>query len=131
MTLKCFACLFISLATFAAVPPATATVTVYRPKRLYGAMSKPSIYRDGVELDRMRNGRFLTVTVPVGQHMITAGRSEVGQWIDFKPGESYFFELRFHDWVTGFSGVPPVILDVVSEDKARTEMHGLKDNRRK
>src|SRR5271169_4896227 len=98
-----------------------ATVTVYRPKRTYGKMIKPSIYCDGVELQRLRNGKFFVVSLPPGQHMISSGRSEVGQLVNLQSGKQYFFQLGFQRWVTGFVGIQPVTLSIVSEDKARTE----------
>ena len=106
----------------------SATVTVYRPPRKYGAMIKPSIYCDGIELERLRNGRFFMASLPPGQHMISSGRSEVGQLVNLQAGKQYFFRFGWQRWVTGFVGIQPVTLTLVSEDKARTEMAGLKVN---
>jgi hypothetical protein len=107
----------------------SATVTVYRPKRVvYGRMIKPSIYCDGVQLERISNGTFFVANIPSGRHMISSGRSEVGQFVDFAPGKRYYFRFGFQRWVTGFAGAPPVTLSVVPEDQAVKEMHGLKKN---
>ncbi len=106
----------------------SATVTVYRPKRTYGWAIKPSIYCDGVELARLRNGSFFVASLPPGRHLISAGRSEVGQFLTLEPHKQYFFQLGFQRWVTGFVGVQPVTLSAVPEEKARTEMEELKVN---
>ena len=44
----------------------SATVTMYRQKRTYGKMVKPSIYSDGVELTRLHNGTFFVASLPPG-----------------------------------------------------------------
>jgi hypothetical protein len=108
----------------------SATVTVYRPKRTYGKMIKPSIYCDGVELTRLHNGTFFAVSLPSGKHMITSGRSEVGQFVNLEPGKQYYLLFGWQRWVTGFVGVQPVTLSLVSEDEARPEMQKLKEARK-
>src|SRR5450755_706192 len=76
-----------------------ATVTVYRPYcRFVGIALSPSIYSDGIELQRLHNGTVFTATLPPGKHMITAGRSEVGQFVDFEPGQKYFFRFGHKNW---------------------------------
>lgn len=105
-----------------------ATVLVYRPASIVGSALKPSIYCDGKELQRLRNRTFFSASVEPGKHMITAGRSEVGQFVDFEPGKHYFIRFGHKNWVgTAVSGRQPITLTVVTEDEARSELHGLKD----
>lgn len=75
--------------------PAGSTVTIYfyRLRENYAALLKPSVYVDGAQVGRMRNGRFFTVTVPAGQHTITSTLTGNGSALDMKPGETYYFRL--------------------------------------
>jgi hypothetical protein len=67
----------------------TATIHVYRERHLVGFAISPSIYVDGIELQRLRNGTFFVAILLTGKHMITVGRSEVGLFVDFEPGKQY------------------------------------------
>jgi len=109
--------------------PETATIHVYRPKaKIKGAMVKPSIYFDGMELYRLSQGTFFNAKVTAGKHLITAGRSEVGQFVELEPGKDYYFMMGHKNiWTTGFSGAQPFTLEPVSEDQAKTQMRGLKE----
>src|SRR5260370_12809321 len=68
------------------------TVYVYRPQAtLKGRWTHPSIYCDGVELTRIYRGTVFRTTVPPGKHIITLGRTEVGQFVNIEPGADYYF----------------------------------------
>jgi hypothetical protein len=103
-----------------------ATIHVYREKHFVGSALSPSFYLDGTGLQRVGNGKFFVATVPTGKHMITAGRSEVGLFVEFEPGKQYYFKIDHHNWTTGFSGVEPMFLLQVTEDQAKAEMRHLK-----
>ena len=67
----------------------TATVYVYRPHNAYwGALGHPFVYLDGCQMQRITNGSFLAVTVPIGQHQLAIGDFQIGRLIDFEPGKS-------------------------------------------
>jgi hypothetical protein len=109
------------------VKASTATIHVYREKHSVGFAISPSIYVDGIELQRLRNGTFFVGSVPTGKHMITAGRSEVGLFIDFEPDKQYYFRLDHKNWAgTAVSGRQPVFLSQVPADQAEAEMKTLK-----
>lgn len=78
----------------AAATPATATIVFYRLREAYGALLKPSIFCDQKQVARMRNGRFFSITVPVGSHTITSTLPGSGSIIDAKPGEIYYIRLE-------------------------------------
>jgi hypothetical protein len=122
MKRKCLAAallLISSLAAQIAIPAATATVHVYREKHLVGSALSPSIYVDGIELQRLRNGRFFAATVATGKHMITVGRSEVGLFVEFAPGKHYYFRVDHKNWAgTAVSGRQPLSLSQVPANQA-------------
>jgi hypothetical protein len=129
---------FVLTLTVAAIPvamgqtetkPATqnATVHIYRPSHVVGKALNPSIYCDGVEIHKLHNGTFFVVSLPAGKHMITAGRTEVGQFVALEPGKDYYFVLGHKNWaVTAVSGRQPLTLSLVSAEQARREMAGLR-----
>src|SRR5689334_3665989 len=86
-----------------------------------------SIYCDGIEIQRLANGTFLLYKVPAGKHMISAGRTELGQLVDLEPAKEYFFKLDHKNvFVSNWSGRQPMVLTIVPADTARSEMDGLK-----
>jgi hypothetical protein len=107
-------------------PSPTAKIHVYRPNtRIFGIGSHPSIYCDGKELTRLYRGTIFTAWVAPGKHLITGGRSEVGQLVDMEPGKDYYFRFAF-DAGKNLSGAQPFTLSVVSEDEARSERQNLR-----
>jgi hypothetical protein len=122
--------LLLSLAAFASdsTPPAqTATIHVYREKaRLVGIIIRPSIYFDGRELKRLAKGECFSIALPIGKHLISAGRSEVGNLVELEPGKDYFFKLDHKNWAgNAVTGRQPMFLAPMPADQARTEMEGL------
>lgn len=75
-----------------ATPP-TATVYFYRLREAYAALLKPSVFVDGKQVMRMRNGRFAEMSFPVGHHTVTSNFPGSGLEIDMKPGETYYVRL--------------------------------------
>jgi hypothetical protein len=127
MTVRLLALVTLTLAQ--ALGQQFATIHVYRPKaRIVARGIHPSIYCDGMELYRLHQGTFFTAKLPAGKHLITAGRSEVGQLIDMEPGKDYYFRFGHRNLLlSGFSASQPITLSLVSEDEARTEIQGLAD----
>jgi len=107
--------------------PQTATVYVYRIKVKFMARAlHPSIYFDGMELLRLANGEYFSRQLPTGKHMVSAGRTEVGQLVDLEPGKEYFFKLDHKNvFVSNWSGRQPMTLTPVPMEQARREMDGL------
>jgi hypothetical protein len=102
-----------------------ATINIYRPNtRIFGAGSHPSIYCDGQEVTRLHRGSMFSTEVAAGKHMITGGRSEVGQFLDVEPGKTYY--LRF-DFKAGrnWGGHEPFALTLIPERQALQEIHQL------
>jgi hypothetical protein len=82
----------------------TATIHVYREKHSVGFAISPSIYVDGIELQRLRNGTFFVANLPTGKHMITAGRSEVGLFVEFGARQAVLLQNGSQElgWHCGF-----------------------------
>jgi Protein of unknown function (DUF2846) len=124
-------CALVGMAAQSPVAPMpkteTATIHVYRPWHFVGFAIAPSIYCDGIEIQRLHNGEAFVASVPVGKHMITAGRSEVGQLVEFQAGEQYFFKFGHKNWFgTAVSGRQPVTLSQVPEEEAQPEIRKIK-----
>ena len=91
--------------------PPNATIYVYRPASLVGMALSPSIYCDEKELEQLPNGTYFSSPISPGKHMIVAGHSEVGLFVDFEPGKQYYFRFG-HENCVG-------TLTQVSEDEAK------------
>ncbi len=62
--------------------------------------------------------------------MITLGRTEVGQFVDFESGKDYYFRFGHKNiLVTAVSGREPLTLTEVSVEEALPEMKALKEVR--
>lgn len=69
------------------------TVYVYRPGKLVGKALEPSVFCDGVELARMDNGRFLTLKLKPGKHMVHLTDKKKGFQTDMGGGQVYYFRV--------------------------------------
>jgi hypothetical protein len=103
-------------------------IYVYRPQAMMkGRWLHPSIYCDGKELARIYRGTVFMTAIPPGSHMITLGRTEVGQFVDMEPGRKYYFRFGHKNIaVTAVSGREALTLTQVNEAVALHEMDGLK-----
>jgi hypothetical protein len=69
------------------------TVYIYRPGKLVGKALEPSVFCDGVELARMDNGRFLTLKLKPGKHMVHLTDKKKGFETDMGGGQVYYFRV--------------------------------------
>jgi hypothetical protein len=69
------------------------TVYIYRPNKLLGKALEPSVFCDGVELARMDNGRFLTLKLKPGRHMVHMTDKKKGFDINMGGGQEYYFRV--------------------------------------
>jgi hypothetical protein len=72
---------------------ADAVVFVYRPNKLMGKALEPSVFVDGIELARMDNGRYFTIKLPAGKHLVHMTSEKKGFAIDMGPGQTYYFRV--------------------------------------
>ena len=73
---------------------AKATVYIYRLKAFYGSALEPSVYCDEIQLARMDNGRYFTVTVVPGVHTLRSNDKQSGIEMNFKAGQEYFVRVE-------------------------------------
>jgi hypothetical protein len=78
----------------AASPQSKASVYVYRYKQFVGSALSPSVYCDEVQLARMENGRYFSVTLDPGQHTFRSNDAQSGVQLDLKPGQEYFVRVE-------------------------------------
>ncbi|HLJ16513.1 MAG TPA: DUF2846 domain-containing protein [Bryobacteraceae bacterium] len=127
---KLFVALSFAASVFAqtAATPAPAAVIVYRaPAVMKGRWTHPSVYCDGKELTRIYRGTFFKTTISPGKHIITLGRTEVGQFLEMEPSKAYYFRFGHKNILgTMVSGREPLTLTPVDEATARQEMDGLR-----
>jgi hypothetical protein len=110
-----------------AVAHSKGTIVVYRPHaKLYGIALTPSVYVDGTQVTRICNGCFFSISVAPGKHMITVGRSEVGNYVESKAGDTLYFKVRGKKSAV-VTGASPMELDPVEKNVALKEMKKLKE----
>jgi len=72
----------------------SATLVLYRPKRFMGSGLTPSVYVDGKQVARLDNGRFFSVKVDPGKHVVESSmKSHAGLELDLKPREVTYLEM--------------------------------------
>lgn len=100
------------------------TVYFYRFRESWAVLVTPSVYSDGRELGKMRNGRFLKLSLEAGPHNITSTFPGSGVAIDMKPGHDYYFRVVMSAPAM-FHGSRGQITNV-TEDQGRFEVQQLK-----
>lgn len=70
------------------------TIIFFREGHMNGAALKPSVYLDGKELDRLANGRWLSVHTEPGKHNVqSSAKNEPATVIDIKEGETIYVQM--------------------------------------
>lgn len=72
---------------------ADAMVYVYRPSKLMGKALEPSVFVDNIELARMDNGRYFTIKLKPGKHILHMTSEKKGFAFDMGPGQTYYFRI--------------------------------------
>jgi hypothetical protein len=99
------------------------TVVVYRPGKYVGSALKPSIYADGNEVGRLKNGRYLSLQLTPGKHNLESSMKKAAPLeVDVKPNETVYLEMVIltGNWRGGGRLIP------VGEDEAKTALLKLK-----
>jgi hypothetical protein len=70
------------------------TVIFYREGHFTGSALKPSIYLDGREVVRLKNGTYFITQVEPGKHEIgSSAKHEPALSVDLKPGETAYIQM--------------------------------------
>lgn len=99
------------------------TVVVYRPGKYTGSALKPSVYVDGHEVGRLKNGRYLSLQLAPGKHNLESSMKKAAPLeVDVKPNETVYLEMVIltGNWRGGGRLIP------VGEDEAKTALLKLK-----
>jgi hypothetical protein len=125
------------------VPPATATAAVpaatpartpaadgpstlyfYRPRLYRGSAVRIGLFVDGTMAVNLVNGRWGSIQVPAGHHVIKPKDDQSGIEIDAEPGQSYYFRSGWGE--NGlFHGAHKNIM-IVMKEQATYEIKQLK-----
>lgn len=98
------------------------TVYIYRPKKMLGGALEPSVYCDGVELARMDNGRFFTLKLAPGRHIIHMTSEMKGYEINMGGGQTYYFRVGIEAGM--WKGQGKILLE--NNDKGTEEVKKIK-----
>ena len=100
----------------------TATVFVYRPGKFFGKALEPSVFLDEQKVLDMDNGRYLTLRIPAGRHILRSNEknSEIDQvW---QAGQTYFVKITIAAGMMKGRGQ----MGMVTEKLALAEMKKLR-----
>lgn len=100
-----------------------AHVVVYRVGRLAGKVIKPSVYLDDKEAAFMYNGRYFTVALSQGKHMIASTGQYTAITLDAEPGVTYY--IRVAQTNENFF-IPTFGVQQVDSDEALKELRRVK-----
>lgn len=84
------------LAPISAVPMPTqsASLVIFREGHFTGSALKPSIYVDGKEVARIKNGTYFSTQIEPGKHNLTSSaKHESPLLIEVKPGETSYIQM--------------------------------------
>jgi hypothetical protein len=99
-----------------------ATVFVYRPGKFFGKALEPSVFLDEQKVLDMDNGRYLTLSIPAGRHILRSNEknSEIDQvW---QAGQTYFVKITIAAGMMKGHGQ----MGMVTEKLALAEMKKLR-----
>jgi len=74
-----------------AAAPAMSTVYFYRPRLYRGSTTRIGIFIDATMAVNMVNGRWASIQIPAGHHVVRPKDDQSGIEIDMEPGQSYYF----------------------------------------
>jgi PEGA domain-containing protein/uncharacterized protein DUF2846 len=70
------------------------TVVVYRPGKYVGSALKPSVYVDGSEVGRLKNGRYMSLRLAPGKHSFESSmKKEPALDVEVKSNETVYLEM--------------------------------------
>jgi hypothetical protein len=99
------------------------TVVVYRPGKYVGSALKPSVYVDGSEVGRLKNGRYMSLRLAPGKHSFGSSmKNEPALDVEVKSNETVYLEMVLlpGTWRGGGRLVP------VAQDDAKNALLKLK-----
>lgn len=75
-------------------PDSQSTLIIFRESHFAGSALKPSIYVDGQEAVRLKNGTYFTMPIKPGKHeLASSAKHEAGLELDVKPGDTNYVQM--------------------------------------
>ena len=75
-----------------------ALVYIYRPKKLVRSVTELPLFRDSINVARMKNGCYLALKLAPGNHRLHTGDPNRGYFVDLEPGCVYYFRAGLETW---------------------------------
>ena len=108
----------------AAVAEGVSTLYFYRPRLYRGSGVRIGLFVDGTMAVNLVNGRWGSIQIPAGHHIIKPKDDQSGIEIDAEPGQSYYFRSGWGE--NGlFHGAHKNIM-IVMKEQATYEIKQLK-----
>jgi hypothetical protein len=108
----------------AAVAEGMSTLYFYRPRLYRGGAVRIGLFVDGTMAVNLVNGRWGSIQIPAGHHIIKPKDDQSGIEIDAEPGQSYYFRSGWGE--NGlFHGAHKNIM-IVMKEQATYEIKQLK-----
>jgi hypothetical protein len=85
--------------------PARAIVYVYRQREDVGEFQRPSIFRDGVEIARMRNGRYFEMLLVPGTYKFSSNMRDNEFVLNLEAGRRYYLRVEMKQEPKGQRGI--------------------------
>ena len=77
----------------AAQSASNSTVYFYRPQNAAGSHASPGVLCDQAKIATIRNGQFISVSLPPGKHIIDSTFSGSRQTVYLDPSTTYYFRV--------------------------------------
>ena len=111
------------LCSICSAQEADGTVYIYRLPSFYGMAGNPKLFLDNKEVGKIRNGRFFSIMVPVGHHIVTSTRKKSGVDLDVQSGQTYYIKTSL---APGGFGINPAEVSLVATEQGRYAVSNLK-----
>jgi len=77
-----------------AQPAQAASLVIFREGHFAGSALKPSIYVDGKDVARIKNGTYFTMPIEAGKHELSSSaKHESPLPLEIKPGETSYVQM--------------------------------------
>ncbi len=77
----------------AAQSASSVTVYFYRPQNAAGSRAFPSVLCDGSKIAAIRNGQFVSISLPPGKHVLDSTFAGSRETVVLDPSTTYYFRV--------------------------------------
>jgi hypothetical protein len=70
-----------------------ATIIFYRRSAFYGKALRPSIFLDGNEIGRLKNGRYLSCQTTTGKHLLASSKKDTAVEVTLTEDQPQYVEM--------------------------------------